>query len=78
MLQADEWPAAETLKEQAWEVTAPMVELEDAEREYIARVHKGELRPEFLFPDDSGLVEQLNAHPALRWKLDNVKRNRGR
>lgn len=41
MLQSDERTTAESLKEQAWQVTAPLVELDDAEREYIARVHAG-------------------------------------
>ncbi|MDZ7829245.1 MAG: hypothetical protein U5K33_07085 [Halofilum sp. (in: g-proteobacteria)] len=78
MLQVDERPTAESLKEQAWQVTAPLVELEDAEREYVDRVHAGELRPELLFPEDDALVERLHAHPALRWKLDNVNREKAR
>lgn len=76
MLQMDERPTAESLKEQAWRVMAPLVELEEPEREYIDRVHAGELRPELLFPEDEALVERLYAHPALRWKLENVNRNR--
>jgi hypothetical protein len=27
---------------------------------------------------DDALVERLHAHPALRWKLDNVNRSRAR
>ena len=78
MLNSDERPRAASLREQAWQVLAPLVELEESEREYIDRVHAGELRPELLFPDDDGLVVRLQAHPALRWKLENVKRHRSR
>lgn len=78
MLNMDERPTAESLKTQAWRVIAPLVELEESEREYIDRVHAGELRPELLFPDDDALVARLHAHPALRWKLANVNRHRGR
>jgi len=78
MLHFDARPTAESLRQQAWQVVAPLVELDEAEREYIDRVHAGELRPELLFPDDGALVERLQAHPALRWKLVNVKRYRGR
>lgn len=78
MLQMDERPTAESLKEEAWRVIAPLVELEEPEREYIDRVHAGELRPELLFPDDETLVARLHAHPALQWKLANVQRHRKR
>lgn len=78
MLHVDQRPTAESLKEQGWQVMAPLVELEESEREYIARVHAGELRPELLFPEDAALVERLLAHPALRWKLYNVNRMRKR
>lgn len=78
MLHFDERPTAASLREQAWQVMAPLVELEESEREYIDRIHAGELRPDLLFPDDGALVERLQTHPALRWKLENVKRYRGR
>lgn len=76
MLHADEHPTASDLKEKAWRVIAPLVELDESEREYIDRVHAGEVRPELLFPDDEVLAEQLERHPALKWKIDNVKRYR--
>ena len=78
MLQVDQPPTADALKADAWRVMAPLVDLSEAEREYIDCVHAGELRPELLFPDDETLVARLHEHPALQWKLDNVKRNRPR
>ena len=75
MLHSDERPVAHELKEQAWSVVEPLVTLDDAEREYIDRVHAGELSPELLFPDDEDLANRLIRYPALLWKLENVKRH---
>jgi hypothetical protein len=74
MLHRDEMPTAGELKQQAWSVLAPLVMLDDAEREYIDRVQAGELSPELLFPDDEETADRLKRHPALRWKIDNVRR----
>jgi len=76
MLHADERPTATELKEKAWRVAAPLIDVDEAEREYIDRAHAGELRPELLFPDEEALAEQMRRHPALLWKIENVKRHR--
>ena len=75
MLHRDERPVANELKEQAWSVLKPLVTLDDEEREYTDRVHAGELLPELLFPDDEELTNRLKHHPALLWKIENVKRH---
>jgi len=75
MLHSDELLVANKLKEQAWSDVEPLVILDDAEREYIVRVHAGELSPELLFPDDDKLANRLIRYPALLWKLENVKRH---
>lgn len=77
-LHGEERPTAAELKDMAWKVAAPLIEVDEAEREYIDRAHAGELRPELLFPDDAPLAERLRRHPALRWKIENVKRHRSR
>ncbi|MEW8352593.1 MAG: nucleotidyl transferase AbiEii/AbiGii toxin family protein [Candidatus Thiodiazotropha sp.] len=74
MLQGNERPLASELKEQAWLVMEPLVTLDEAEREYVDRVHAGELSPELLFPDDEELADRLARHPVLLWKIENVKR----
>ena len=74
MLQGNERPLASELKEQAWSVMEPLVTLDEAEREYVDRVHTGELSPELLFPDDEELAGLLARHPVLLWKIENVKR----
>ena len=76
MLSRDQKVEAVRLKEQAWQNIAPLVEgLTSSEQEYIDQVHQGELLPEVLFPDDGEMVERLSSHPALRWKLDNVRKH---
>jgi hypothetical protein len=62
------------LKDRVWAVLAPLVELDEAEQEYIDRIQIGELHAELLFPDDEALTERLNRHPVLRWKVDNVRK----
>jgi len=75
MLHSAERPEADELKERAWYVVAPLVTLDDAEREYIDQIHAGELMPELLFPDDGELANRLARHPALLWKIENVRRH---
>ena len=75
MLHSGEQPVANQLKEQTWSVVEHLVTLDDAEREYIDRVHTGELSPELLFPDDEVLANRLLRYPALLWKIENVKRH---
>ncbi len=75
MLRNDEHSTATELKEQAWSVVEPLITLDETEREYTDRVHTGELLPELLFPDDERLAGQLKRHPALLWKVENVKQH---
>jgi len=75
MLHSAEHPIADELKERAWYVVEPLVTLDGAEREYIDRVHAGELSPELLFPDDEELTKRLARYPALLWKIENVRRH---
>ena len=75
MLHRGEQPLADELKEKAWSVLEPLVTLDDDERNYIDRVHAGDLSPELLFPDDEELTNRLRRHPALRWKIENVRRH---
>jgi hypothetical protein len=40
---------------------------------YMAGVERGELLPELLFPDDSQEAGRVAMHPALLWKMVNVR-----
>jgi hypothetical protein len=69
------YTAAE-LRDGAWAVAAPLLDLEDAEREYVRTVNEeGLLRLDLLF-EDAELAERLERHPALLWKVQNVREYR--
>lgn len=73
MLTRDERVTAEDLRSGAWQVMAPMLALDEAEREYTTRLQRGELRPELLFPEDAQFAGRLARHPALLWKAQNAR-----
>lgn len=75
MLSGDVGLSAQELKKDAWNVVAPLLQLDGGEREYIDRIHAGELCPELLFPEESNLSGLLAHHPALKWKIENVKKS---
>lgn len=78
MLQGSERPFTSELREQAWSVVESLVLLDETEREYVDRVHLGDLQPALLFPDDEALADRLLRHPALLWKIANVRRHLSR
>ena len=70
-------PAA--LEARASEVLAPLLKLNETEREYVERLQWGEFRPEFVAGEDAELLDRLRRHPALQWKAENARnRPRGR
>ena len=73
MLTRDERVTAEELRLGAWQVMAPMLDIDEAEREFTRRLQAGDLLPELLFPDDPQLAERLARHPALLWKAQNAR-----
>ena len=66
---------AEELIDRAWAVVESFVSLDGPEREYIEAIHRGELRTELLVPHDPELAARLSRHPAILWKLQNVRRH---
>ena len=73
VLTAGDRPSAGDLRATAWQVVGPLLILDAAEREYVDRLHAGELRPDLLFPDDEEAAAQIRAHPALIWKAQNAR-----
>ena len=65
--------SADRLLDAVWRVLEPLVSLEEAEAAYVATVHQGELRPELLFPDHPELSAMVARHPAVLWKIKNVR-----
>ena len=66
-------PNASFLRERAWEVVEPLLQLTEAEREFTDRIQGGDLAPELLFPDDPEITDRLRRHPALLWKVENAR-----
>ena len=67
-------PTRNELLERAWNAIDKFLKLESAEAEYIAALAHGELKPELLFPDHPEEAGAAAAHPAILWKLQNVKK----
>lgn len=76
MLVADETPGAKYLVERAWAVVGPLLTLEANEKAYLAAVHAGVLRAELLFPDEPAEAARIASHPAILWKVENVRAHR--
>lgn len=74
MLIANDKPQAEDLFDRAWSILAKFLDMEQTEMEYIEAIHRGELRPELLFPDDADQADRIARHPAILWKIQNVQR----
>lgn len=66
-------PRAKDLVEQAWAILEPLLSLEANEEAYLAAINEGELRPELIFPKDSEEASRLAQHPAILWKVANVR-----
>jgi hypothetical protein len=73
MLSAGQRPDAQDLAARAWRAVAPLVHLSPAEAAYFAAIDEGDLRLDLLFPDVPAEAARLSLHPALQWKLANLK-----
>ena len=66
------------LVESAWTVVAPFLDLADGERSYLDAFNAGEVRAELLFGPDVQSAALLAAHPAIQWRLQNIRDHRKR
>jgi predicted nucleotidyltransferase component of viral defense system len=73
MLAVDTPPRADDLVEQAWSVLNEFMTLSSNEAAYFASIEQGELRPELLFPNSPENVQRIAEHPAVLWKVKNVR-----
>ncbi len=64
--------------QQAFEIIKPMLDLSDSELKYVNAVAEGELHLAYLFPKDAGEATRLAKHPALLWKIQNVRQEKTR
>jgi len=66
-------PPTSLLLQNAWEVVRPLLTLGPEETEFLEAVYRGLLRPELLFPDNPQEAERVASHPAIRWKVTNMR-----
>lgn len=66
----------QALIERAWQAIAPIVTLDDSERQFTDRLQLGELRLDLLLPGDSDLRKRLEKWPPLQWKALNARKAR--
>jgi predicted nucleotidyltransferase component of viral defense system len=71
MLRLDESPVLDELTATIRPLMARLVALSDGERAYVEGIQWGEFRPELVLGADTVLLDKVQQHPALLWKVDN-------
>ena len=66
------------LIERSWAIISPLMMLSDNEAKYISSIQHGEVYPELLFMDDAEEGKRVALHPAILWKLINVRNHLAR
>lgn len=62
-----------SLVRSAWAAVGKLLELAPNEEAFIAAVQKGELPMELIFQDDQEEARRAASHPAIQWKIENVR-----
>jgi len=65
--------ASSDLIGRAWAVVDRFLDLSDDEKAYIESADHGDLRMELIFPDAPQEAERVAGHPAIQWKMANVR-----
>jgi hypothetical protein len=74
MLTREERLDAAELRQRVWSVLDPILALSEEEAEYVRAVNeRGELPLSLLFSPGDELLPRLEVHPALQWKIANVR-----
>lgn len=76
MLIADATVDPWSLVEEAWRVVEPLLRLTADERTYTEEIAAGRVRTELLFPDEPERSALFARHPAIQWKVMNVRAHR--
>ena len=64
-----------SLIDAAWPVVATLVALTESEAGYYTALAAGELRTDLLFPADQAEAQRIASHPALLWRVANVRQH---
>lgn len=78
MLTRGKTPRLRELVDSVRSVVAPLLDLSQPEQTFVSAVAAGDAPVEILFPDDPHAQRVLADHPALAWKLANVRRHLGK
>lgn len=65
----------EGLVDRMWLVMDPVLDLSESEQEYVAEIQRGILRSNLIFPSDAEKASRLERHPAVQWKLMNMRKH---
>ena len=60
----------------AWQRLEPLLDLSPEETRYMSELAEGRLAPDELFDGDQQEIDRFAHHPALRWKVFNVRQHR--
>lgn len=64
---------APSLIEKAWAVVDRFFVLRGEEKEFFKSVDRGELEMDLIFPEDPHEVARVAAHPAIQWRMMNIR-----
>lgn len=73
MLMVGTSPEPKELIEQAWTKISSFLSLAPSEDEYLVATQRGEIKMELLFPNDMDNAKRMAEHPAILWKIHNVR-----
>ena len=73
LLASDEAALVEDRIMYTWKLLSSLFVLSEGEEEYVTAISSGEVHLDLLFPPDSVEIERLSKHPALAWKIQNVR-----
>lgn len=63
----------EDLARNAWDAVQPLLAVSDNESDFLSAIERGQMRPDLLFPDNKELAQRIATHPALLWKIENIR-----
>ena len=78
MLAVTSLPQTDALVKRAWAILNKFLNLKANETAYLASIERGDLRPELLFGGDRKAAQRIATHPAILWKVSNVRAYRTR
>jgi predicted nucleotidyltransferase component of viral defense system len=61
------------LVDRSWNILAPLLALSESELAYLDAFNSGELRADLLFGGDVESAARLSSHPAILWRLKNIR-----